>query len=65
MSDKITREKFIERVGRAPEMDDLERCNCPKAGKPGHWGCGWNEELDLPNFMVGIEHWWGRPSRGL
>ena len=28
-SDEITREKFIERVGRDPEQDDLERCNCP------------------------------------
>jgi hypothetical protein len=50
----ITREKFIERVGREPEQDDLERCNCPRAGKIGHWGCGWNSERDLPQFMVGL-----------
>ena len=50
----ITREKFIERVGREPEQDDLERCNCQHAGEIGHWGCGWNSERDLPQFMVGL-----------
>jgi hypothetical protein len=50
----ITREKFIERVGREPEQDDLERCNCPRAGALGHWCCGWNHEQDLPQFMVGV-----------
>lgn len=49
----ISREKFIERVGREPEQDDLERCNCPLAGEMGHWSCGWNVERDLPQFVVG------------
>jgi hypothetical protein len=51
---KITREYFIARVGHEPINDDLERCNCDKAGTFGHWGCGWNEEHDLPQFMVGL-----------
>jgi hypothetical protein len=50
----ITREKFVERVGREPEQDDLERCNCQHAGEIGHLGCGWNSERDLPQFMVGV-----------
>ena len=50
----ITREKFVARVGREPEQDDLERCNCPQAGEIGHWCCGWNDERDLPQFIVGV-----------
>jgi hypothetical protein len=49
----ITREKFIEATGREPINDDLDRCNCPEAGKLGHWSCGWNIEHDKPQFMVG------------
>ena len=45
----ITEEKFREHVGRPPERDDLERCNCAKAGEPGHFGCGWCEHK-LPVF---------------
>lgn len=51
---RITREKFIVCTGHEPENDDLERCNCPLAGSLGHWCCGWDEELNLPQFMVGI-----------
>jgi len=51
----ITREKFIEATGREPEQDDLERVNCPDAGKPGHWSCGWNAEKNRPVFEVGWE----------
>jgi hypothetical protein len=58
----ITREHFIERVGREPENDDLERCNCSKAGQIGHWWCGWNTEHDLPQFMVELRHPAGRPD---
>jgi hypothetical protein len=50
----ISREKFIERVGHEPEQDDLERCNCPRAGEIGHWCCGWNVEADMPQFLVGV-----------
>jgi len=50
MSEKITREKFIERMGREPRDDDMDRVNCPEAGKPGHYACGWCETHDLPQF---------------
>lgn len=51
-TDLITVEQFIEAVGRPPQQDDLERCNCPKAGQPGHWQCGWHKDANLPVFMV-------------
>jgi hypothetical protein len=51
---EITKEIFEKYVGRFPEGDDLERCNCPKAGTPLHYMCGWNEEENKPQFMVGI-----------
>jgi hypothetical protein len=47
----ITREKFIEAVGREPRHDDLERCNCHDCGI-GHTACGWNDEADLPVFLT-------------
>ncbi len=47
----ITREYFIERVGREPINDDLERCNCKDAGKINHLLCGWCNDCDLPKFM--------------
>lgn len=46
----ITKEKFIECVGREPELDDLERVNCEQAGEVGHWSCGWCPEHNLPRF---------------
>jgi hypothetical protein len=49
----ITRDHFVSRVGRKPENDDLDRCNCKEAGEVGHYYCGWNKEKDLPVFMVG------------
>lgn len=52
----ITREKFIEAVGREPVLDDLQRCNCDRAGLAGHYGCGWNYMLDKPQFVVGIRN---------
>ena len=51
--DEITAEMFKEFTGREPMDDDLERCNCKKAGKPGHMQCGWNRVLNLPRFEVG------------
>lgn len=48
----ITREKFIERVGREPVDDDLERCNCTEGGDIGHYFCGWDDETDLPVFIA-------------
>lgn len=51
----ITRERFIRCVGREPVGDDLDRCNCPNAGMLMHWGCGWDHERNLPQFMVGAK----------
>jgi hypothetical protein len=47
----ITAEDFKAATGQEPENDDLERCNCPDAGKVGHHMCGWDEETNLPWFM--------------
>ena len=49
----ITKEYFTDCVGREPELDDLERCNCDKVGEPGHETCGWCENCDLPLFICG------------
>lgn len=49
----VTKEIFIDRVGREPENDDLERCNCNQAGKIGHMLCGWCPACDLPRFVCG------------
>lgn len=46
----ISAKKFKEATGREPENDDLERVNCEKAGKVGHWGCGWCEKHSGPRF---------------
>ena len=53
MTEKITRAKFIAATGRKPEQDDLERCNCPKAGEMSHFYCGWDADFDLPRFETG------------
>jgi hypothetical protein len=50
---KITRKLFKDATGRSPIEDDLERCNCPKAGQSGHYHCGWNYTQNMPVFMVG------------
>lgn len=52
----ITRERFLAAVGRTPVEDELERCNCPDAGKVGHMSCGWNFTYDMPVFMVGRDN---------
>lgn len=49
----ITAEHFEKRVGSLPVQDDLERCNCPDAGRTMHTQCGWDVEFDLPVFLVG------------
>ena len=49
----ITKEIFEYYVGRPPENDDLERCNCPIVGGVGHQSCGWSKTSNLPRFMVG------------
>ncbi len=51
----ITAEYFELRTGAPPIQDDLERCNCEKAGQIGHWQCGWNKQQDQPVFAVGRE----------
>ena len=51
----ITEELFKQYVGREPQDDDLDRCNCNNAGKAGHNMCGWNNKQNLPVFMVGKE----------
>lgn len=48
----VTWQEFAAATGRAPEDDDLERCNCPKAGMICHSHCGWSEEFSLPQFML-------------
>ena len=48
----ITAEEFKAAVGREPEQDDLDRCNCDSIGDAGHTTCGWNEEKNYPNWLV-------------
>lgn len=47
---EITAEHFKLVTGVEPEQDDLDRCNCPKAGQHFHYCCGWDWERDRPNF---------------
>jgi len=49
----ITEEIFITATGRKPVNDDLELCNCPKAGEFMHTYCGWNEKENLPQYVCG------------
>lgn len=52
MSDtRITAAIFEKATGAKPQNDDLDRCNCPDAGKLGHHMCGWDAEANLPWFM--------------
>jgi hypothetical protein len=50
----ISAEQFRKATGYSPTQDDLERSNCPNAGKPGHLGCGWDASRNLPNFIPSI-----------
>ena len=47
----VTRDDFVKAMGREPENDDLERCNCPQAGQLLHWYCGWSTTSDRPMFL--------------
>ena len=47
---KVTRERFVEMTCLEPDDDDLDRCNCPLAGKIGPLMCGVCEH-NLPRFM--------------
>lgn len=49
----ITTDQFIAAVGRPPEDDDMERCNCSLVGEIGHWSCGWCSKHNLPVFICG------------
>ena len=51
---EITAEYFEKATGHKPIQDDLERCNCPDAGKDGHENCGWNFGMNKPKFMSGV-----------
>ena len=52
INSEITAEYFTVAVGRPPEKDDLERCNCTKNdGIKEHIHCGWNYTANLPCFM--------------
>lgn len=52
----ITAEHYTQRMKTPPVQDDLKRVNCPDAGKPCHWQCGWDPVFDLPIFLVGRGH---------
>lgn len=51
----ITSEMFKKATGFEDSQDDLERCNCEKAGEIGHSSCGWNYHKNLPMFMSSDE----------
>jgi hypothetical protein len=42
---------FKQATNRSPIEDDLERCNCPFAGKSGHLQCGVCVMHNKPIFM--------------
>lgn len=46
-----TEEKFLKVTGDSPTQDDLERVNCPLAGKIGHRACGVCEKHNKPIFI--------------
>ena len=48
----ITRTRYLEATGCEPTHDDIERANCPEAGRLGHFACGWNHAMNLPYTMV-------------
>ena len=52
MTAQITAEQYEDATGHTPIDDDLDRCNCPHAGEPGHWYCGWSMRYSKPNFML-------------
>lgn len=52
---RITSKMFKEATGHDPVEDDLERCNCDKAGTIGHSTCGWNYRANKPMFVNQFE----------
>jgi hypothetical protein len=46
----MTAEQFKILFGREPELDDLDRVNCPDAGKLGHSQCGICGTCNKPKF---------------
>jgi hypothetical protein len=52
-NNQIDSKYFKHCVGREPELDDLDRCNCSKAGELCHMNCGWCHECNLPVFECG------------
>lgn len=49
--EEISSRRFEAVLGRKPMQDDLARCNCEKAGQPGHFSCGWDTINNVPFFM--------------
>jgi hypothetical protein len=56
---RITRRIFFQATGRLPQDDDLQRCNCKKAGEPMHLSCGWCDKHGVPIFECGC---WAQAS---
>jgi len=52
----ITAERFEQATGWAPEDDELDRCNCDRAGEVGHYVCGWCKTHDKPFFQCAARH---------
>ena len=48
----ITAKMFKAATGSAPKDDDLDRCNCPLAGREFHTNCGWDHDLRQPMFIA-------------
>ena len=55
MKERITAEIFEAATGRKPEDDDLERANCPDAGTPTHYSCGWCRKCNLPRTQCWVD----------
>lgn len=51
--DPLTAKEFRALHGRDPELDDLERINCPCSGGFGHWQCGLCPEHNKARFECG------------
>jgi len=49
----MTETAYQDILGIPPENDDVDRVNCPDAGKFGHWMCGWCDHHWKPRFMCG------------
>ena len=48
----ITEAYFLIRVGRPACDDDLDLCNCARAGQTGHTRCGWDWATNKPRFIA-------------